>query len=58
MARTKRNPLIIPDEHAYKWFMEHPTPYLPLTLEYFPEHHLLQKQAEGLSNQQGREGSR
>lgn len=47
-----------PDEHAYKWFVEHPTPYVPLTLEYFPEHHLLQKQAEGLYNQQGREGSR
>lgn len=41
-----------PDDHAYKWFTEHPTPYVPLTLEYFPEHRLLQKQAGASSNKQ------
>lgn len=41
-----------PDDHAYKWFMEHPTAYVPLTLEYFPESRLLQKQAGASSNKQ------
>ncbi|MDR6414099.1 hypothetical protein [Pseudarthrobacter sulfonivorans] len=33
------------DDHAYEWFLKHPSPHIPVTLEYFPESRILRKQA-------------
>ena len=42
----------VPDDHAYEWFLAHPSPDVPLTLEYFPDFRVLRAQA-GSSEQPG-----
>jgi hypothetical protein len=34
------------DDHAYKWFLEHPDPRILMTLDYFPYSETLRKAAE------------
>lgn len=33
------------DDEAYEWFLKHPSPHIPMTLEYFPDCWILRKQA-------------
>lgn len=44
-ARKRKGPpkpwFTVPDDHAYEWFLAHPSPDVPLTLEYSPECRLL-----------------
>lgn len=32
------------DDHAYEAFLKHPSPHIPLTLEYFPESRILREE--------------
>lgn len=38
------------DDHAYEWFLTHPTPYIPMTLEYFPYNVKLRQAAESATS--------
>ncbi|GGG44070.1 hypothetical protein GCM10011374_03040 [Kocuria dechangensis] len=31
--------------HAYEWFLKHPSPHVPLTLDFFPQSRVLRAQA-------------
>ena len=34
------------DDHAYEWFLKHPSPHIMMTLEYFPNSVKLRKEAD------------
>lgn len=37
--------LVAGDDEAYEWFLQHPSPHIPMTLEFFPDCRILRKQA-------------
>ena len=51
--------LVASDDEAYEWFLKHPSPNIPMTLEYFPESVRLRRQAAGSAppNTEARPGS-
>lgn len=37
--------IVAGDDEAYEWFLKHPSPHIPMILEYFPDCWILRKEA-------------